>query len=110
MRGSHFKQGKQKAETRFCALVLVYAIGMQAVAATAGLWIVELLLQHVFSKKPIEGGSRVLRPSYVSTNGVGFKAGRNGRASFNGLLIKSRLRTASDIKTIGADRSEIAVR
>ena len=51
----HLGQGEEEGERRFGPLVLVDAVLLEAVAAAAGAWVVELQAQVVAAEEPLEG-------------------------------------------------------
>jgi hypothetical protein len=56
MRGTHLQKGKVEAQAGFGALILVHTVGMQPVAATAGLGIVKRPVQLIFAKNQLKTG------------------------------------------------------
>src|ERR1017187_1429296 len=67
----HVEQCHQKGERRFRSLILIYAIGMKPVPASAGDRIVKRNLQVVLSQEPAEDTMRFLKPAFLVREPVG---------------------------------------
>ena len=74
----HLTQCEEEREGGLGSLVLVDAVFLEAVAAAAGLGVVEFQAQVVAAQEPLEGEPRLLQPDRVVGGLVGFEAGRNG--------------------------------
>ena len=105
----HFRQRKQKSQGRFRALVLVDAIHMQRIAAAARAGRVHFQSEIIPAEKPIEGALGLLVPPAVRRGAIGFQTGRHHGLRFNGLLIESGAQAAAPVKSVAADRAEVAV-
>ena len=89
-RGSlHFQQRHQKRKGRFRSLILVDAVGVQAIPATARCGIINRNLQVVPAQKPAEYPLCFFKPEAIFSEPENFKAGRDSRASFYRLLIEA---------------------
>ena len=63
---AHFEQCHQERQRGFRSLILIGAVGMQAVPATAGFGIVKRKLQIVVAQEPVEGRPGFTAPAIVS--------------------------------------------
>jgi hypothetical protein len=106
---AHFQERHQEGERGFGALILIGAIGMQAIAASAGGGIVERDLQIVVAEEPIECAPRFLAPAILSRDAIGLQAGGDGGAGFDGLLIEAGLLGTLRIEAVRSDRDEVAL-
>jgi len=62
---TQLQQGLEKGQRRLRALILVLAVGMQAVSTTARRWVVDEQVQVVAPKEPLKGASGFLVPKLV---------------------------------------------
>ena len=92
----HFEQGHEERERRFGSLVLVHAIGMKAIPASARQYIVERDLEIVLAEKPAKDSPGFVKPLAFFRQPVYLKASGNGGASLYRLLIETRLFTSLD--------------
>ncbi len=60
---TQFEHRLEKGEGRLRALIFVRAVGMQAVATTAGRRIVDRQVQIVAAEEPVEGAPRFFVPA-----------------------------------------------
>ena len=81
---------------------------MQSVSATAGGRIVDRQVEIVAPEEPVEGTARFFVPTLVCRDPVRFETSRYHGLSLNRLLIEPGTRTATLIKTVGADGHEMA--
>ena len=87
----HFQQRHKKRECGLSALILVYAVRMKAIPASACDCIIQGNLQIVFSEKPIECFARLFKPWALFRQPVYLKASGDRCASLDRLLIEARL-------------------
>src|SRR6476469_2521684 len=86
---AHVGQGEQERQCGFGALVLVDALGVEAIAAATGRGIVEPLTQMVLPEEPVEGAASLVVPT-GRVGGMGrIEAGRHHRLRFNRLLVEA---------------------
>src|SRR5205085_5165097 len=76
---------------------------------STGQRIVERFLQLVLPQEPVERAIGFVGPLLVACQAPGIKAGRNGRKSFNRLLVEPGLFAAFAIEAVTADRGEYAM-
>src|SRR5271154_2426643 len=81
---------------------------MQTVAASAGVGIVECDLKIIRSQKPIESSPRFFPPAGFSCRRVGLQRCRDDPAGFTGLLVEASLFRFLRVKTVRANRYEMA--
>ena len=72
--GAHLGEREEKRERRLRALVLVQAIDVDPVAATAGRRVVDRASQRVLAEEPVECAPRVVEPARVARS----RAARRG--------------------------------
>ena len=100
----------QRAEERqggFRALVEIHAVDVQAVTTTARVRIVDAGIEVVLAQKPAKCASRFDHPEAVTSDLIGFAAGRNGGMRLQRLLIETSPRFASSIEPVRANGSEV---
>ncbi len=103
---AHFEQRHQERQRGFRSLILVGAVGMQAVPATAGFGIVKRKLQIVVAQEPVESRPGFAAPAIVSGHAVSLQTGGHRAGGFNRLLIEASLFSALAIKPLRADRAQ----
>ena len=84
----HLGEGEQEGEGRFGPLVPVDPVLLEAVAAAAGAWVVEVLAQVVAAEEPLEGRAGLVQPGGVLGGPVGLQAGRDRRVGLDRLLVE----------------------
>ena len=84
----HLGERQQKGERRLGPLVLVDAIFLEAVAAAAGLGVVQLQAQVVAAEEPLEGEPGLVQPVGVVGGPVRLEAGRDGGVGLDRLLVE----------------------
>src|SRR5580692_2934081 len=104
-----FQQCHQERKGGFGSLVLVGAVGMQAVPAAAGHGIIERKLQIVIAKEPIEGRPSLAAPTAVPGYAVGLQAGGNRSGGLQRLLIEAGLFTTLAVEALRPDRYKVAI-
>ena len=106
----HFRKGEEKGQRRFRALILIYAVNMQSVAATACLSVVERNAEIVSTLKPFEGLRGLSQPVGVAGSLVSFHARANGRMCLDRLLVEGGGLLAALPKSIGTNRPKVSFR
>ena len=104
----HFRKGEEKSQRGFRALILIYAVDMQSVSATARLGVVERNAQIVSALKPFESLSGLSQPVGVAGSLVSFHARANGGMCLNRLLVERGRLLAALPKTIGTNRPKVS--
>ncbi len=104
---AQFQQGMKIGERRFRTLILVGAIGVQAVPATAGRRVIHGQIQVVAPAEPIEGAAGFFAPARVPGDSLCFEAGGHRSLGLDGLLIEARTLAALPIETVRADRDKV---
>src|SRR6266536_5117091 len=84
----HFSQREQKRERGFRSLVLIDAIHVQTIPATAGVRGIKFQAEIVPAQKPIEGALSLFVPPLVGSCAVGFKTCGHHGLGLDGLLIE----------------------
>ena len=106
----HLAQRQQEGEGRLGPLVEVDAVLLEAVAAAAGLGVVEVQPQVVAAQEPLEGEPGLLEPGGVVGGVVGLEAGRDRGMGLDRLLIELGPLAAAAVEAVAADRPEAARR
>src|ERR1700675_315746 len=70
LESAHFQKCHKERQRRFRALVLIRAVRMQAVAATAGRRVIQRNLEIVVAQKPVESRPGFVAPAMVSSHAV----------------------------------------
>ena len=84
----HLAEREQEGQGRLGPLVQVDAVFLEAVAAAAGLGVVEVQPQVVAAQEPLEGEPGLLEPERVVGGVVGLEAGRDGGVGLDRLLVE----------------------
>ena len=84
----HFRKGEEECQSGFSSLILIHAIDMKPVPASAAVRIVKQNAQIVPSKEPIKRMARLSEPEGVGSGPVGLETCLQRRMSFDGLLVK----------------------
>ena len=93
-----------ESEGGFGALILVYPVLMQRVAAATRVRIVERLTEIVAIKKPVKAAARSPVPARIPSQCVRFHASGNHGVGFQWLLIKMGALGTARPEAIAADR------
>jgi hypothetical protein len=104
----HFRKGEEESQRRFSALILIHAVNMQSVSATARLGVVERNAQVISPLKPIKSLGGLGQPVGVASSFVSFHARANGGMCLNSLLVESGRLLAPLPETIGANRPKVS--
>src|SRR5256885_7394692 len=102
-----FEGRHRERRRRFRSLVLISAVGVQAVAASTGAGIVERNLQVVISQKPIESGPRLFPPAALSRCKISLQTCRNYRTGLDGLLVETSLFGFLRVEAVRSDGHEV---
>src|SRR5208282_2776876 len=105
---AHFQECHQERQRRFRALILVGAVGMQAVAAPTRGGIIEGNLQIIVSEEPIESGPRFFAPAALPGCAISLQEGGYGGAGFDGLLVEAGFLRFLRVEAVGPDGNEVA--
>ena len=81
---------------------------MQTISTTTRSWIIDREVQIVVAEEPVEGAARFFVPALVCRDPVRFETSGYHGLSLNRLLIEPGTHAATPIKTVGADRDEMA--
>ena len=106
---TQFKQRQQKCQGRFRALVLVDPTGMETIPATSRGRIAHWKAEVVVSQEPVKSPAGLSDPAILTRLAIGFDTGRDQGMSFDRLLVEARPFTAFGIKTVRANRNEVAL-
>ena len=101
---AQFQQGMKIGQCRFRTLILVGAIGVQAVPATASRRVIHGQIQVVAPAEPIEGPAGFFAPARVPGDSVRFEAGGHRGLGLDGLLIETGTLATLPIEAVRSDR------
>ena len=88
MRAAHFREGEQKSESRFRALILVHPVDMQPIFAAAALSIIEGETEIVAALKPFECVVSVCQPIVIARGFMSLKTSADHGMGLDGLLVE----------------------
>ena len=106
----HFSKREEKGKRGFRALILIYAVNMQSVSATARLSVVERNAQIVSTLKPFKSLGGLSQPVAIAGSLVSFHARANGRMCLDRLLVEGGRLLAALPKAIGTNRPKVSFR
>jgi hypothetical protein len=86
----HFAHRDEVGQRGFGALILVHAVGVQSIAATARLRIIERKAEIVAAQEPLEGDAGLFVPEGIVGGAIGLEARRDGAVGLDRLLVKLR--------------------
>src|SRR5207249_10785010 len=98
-----FQEGMQKSEGRFGPLVLIAAVGVQAISAASGGGIVDRQAEIIAAQEPVESPMEMGIPEAGAGHMLGRQAGGDHGLGFNRLLVEARPGAAAREKSIAAD-------
>lgn len=81
---------------------------MQAVAAAAGVGVINRQAEVVAAQEPLEGAARLLAPAGIAGEAIRFQAGGGRRLGLHRLLVEACLLAAAHIEAVRADGHKVA--
>src|SRR5438105_3512248 len=85
---AHVDEREEKGQRRLRALVLVHAVDVERVPATAGRRVIEPSAQMVLAEKPVEGATRLLVPERTAGDALRIEARGDHGGGLDRLLIE----------------------